>query len=294
MVKKGSPEAPNRVKPSALVLILTLFFTTAFGKTLIDRVVANVNGEPILESEVKIASLFYGVKDEQKLIKILIDKHLIAQFLKNQGLAVPPAYSDSYIKEMANSNGKTVEAFLKELYASGITPSDLKRFIELEMLSTLGLRSFLSSKLDVSDLEIEIERLKKGEVRYAKRIELLVLDRDRAEELLSFKNLNDLKEIADKTGEKLETMKVYRGDLVESLDREVWRAEVGKVVVAEDENNIYLAKVLKVEREHSGRSEEEIRNEILEKKIKEMTMDILKQLRDKSYVEVLIASKSAS
>ncbi len=295
MVKERGSKASHRAKYGILVLsLLLLSLPVALGKTLIDRVVANVNGEPILESELKLASLFYGVKDREKLVRMLVDKYLIVQHLKSKGFNLPSTYSDEYLKELAKSNGKSLEEFLKEMYSEGITPQDLKRFVELETLSTYGLRNFLSRKVDVSQIEIEIERLKKGEVKFAKRIELLVLDKDKAQELLKLDRLEDLEYVAKSLGGQIERLKVYKGDLVEPLDKEVWKADVGKVVVAEDENNIYLAKVLKVEREYSGRSEEEIKEEIVSKKVEALAKELLEELKEKGYIDILISSKSAS
>jgi hypothetical protein len=225
---------------------------------------------------------------------MLIDKYLIVQYLRQNGLSVPPAYADEYLKELARANGKSLEEFLRELYSRGITPSDLKRFIEMEAMASLGFQSFLGSKVDVSELEIEIERLKRGEVKYAKVIELIVLDKDKAEDLLKIQNLKDLDTVARELGAEKERLKVYRGDLVEALDREIWKADIGSVVVAEDEQNLYLAKILKLEREYSGRSEEEIRKEIISKKIEELSKEVLQKLRKKAHIEVFISSNSAN
>ncbi len=295
MAKKRCKETRYIHRPGTLLILLFLIsLGMSAGKVLIDRVVANVNGEPILESELKIASLFYGTEDRKKILDTLVERHLIAQYLKQQGFNVPEFYADEYLKELAKANGKTLEEFLRELYNQGVTPTDLKRFIELETLATLGFQNFLGNRIDVSEIEIEIERLKEGEVKYAKIIELLVVDKNRAQELLDIGDLNDLDSVSQKLNVPKEKMKVYKGDLIEPLDKEIWRADAGKVVVAEDENNIYLAKVIKIEKEYSGRSEEEIRKKIMLRKLEEAKAKLLQKLKDKSYIEILSSSNSAS
>lgn len=249
--------------------------------------VANVNGEPILESEVRIASIFYGIKDRNELIRMLVEKHLVAQFLQQNGLNVPEDYLESLIKDIAKSNGKSVEEFYRDLYEEGLTPKDLKDFLRIEVASTLGLKEFLKTKVEVSEIEIELERLKGGEIKFLREIELLVVDKSKKEDL--FKVIGDkadLNEIAENLGLNTETLKVSRGDLVEPLDREVWRVKPGDLAIAEDEKHIYIAKVVRVIRKISGRSEDEIKREIVEKKMKEMEEEIISKLKKNSFVEI--------
>jgi len=253
----------------------------------LDRVVANVNGEPILESELKIASIFYGIKDREELIRKLVEKHLIAQFLEERGLNVPEGYIESLIQDIAKSNKKSVEEFYRDLYSEGLTPKDLKDFLRIEVASTLGLREFLQSKIEVSEIEIELERLKKGEIRFLREIELLVVNKDRKEDLLkALERGIDLSKIAKDLGLEAEKLKVSKGDLVEPLDKEVWRVKPGDLAVAEDDKHIYIAKVVRVIRIISGRSEDEIRKEIVERKMKEIEEEIITKLRKNSFVEV--------
>ncbi len=270
-----------------LILALTVFSTAQ--AQLLDRVVANVNGTPILESELKVASIFYGIKNREELIDKLIEKHLIAQFLMEKGLSIPEDYIEKLVKDIAASNGKSIEEFYRELYSEGLTPDDLKGFLKIEVASTLGLNEYLRMKVEVSDLEIELEKLRKGEVEFIKEVELLVISKDRgreASELLGTKGI-DLKEIGNALGVKLERLKVRRGELVPPLDREVWKAGDGEVVVAEDEKNLYLAKVIRTVRVYSGRTEEEIKEQILRKKLEEEKARIVKKLRKEGFVEIL-------
>ena len=271
----------------ALALLLIVSYLS-FGQ-LLDRVVANVNGEPILESELKVASIFYGTEDRQKLIGILVEKHLVAQFLRQQGLNIPEGYIDQLIKDIAASNGKSVEQLYKELYKENLTPEDLRNFLKVEVASTLGLREYLSSKIDVSEVEIELERLRHGEVEFLKEIELLVVDKKDKDRLLQLIGEigSDLNKIANALGEKTEKLKVRKGELVEGLDREVWRVREGDLAIAEDEDHIYLAKVLRTVKVFSGRSEDEVKREILTKKMEEEKKRIITKLKKESFIQIL-------
>jgi len=269
----------------ALTLLL-LAFHLSFGE-LIDKVVASVNGEPILESELRVYVLFYGNEDRESLIEKLVEKHLITQFLTQQGLNIPEGYIDQLVKDIASRNGKSVEKLYEELSKENLTIQDLKNFLRIEVASTLGLREYLSNRIDVSALEIELERMRKGEVELFKELELLVLnkgDKDKVLKLLESTgaNLNDL---AESLGVKVDSFRVRKGELVEVLDREVWRAREGELVVAEDEEHIYLAKVVRTFRVFSGRSEDEVRAEIIQRKIEEEKDKILSKLRKEAFVQ---------
>jgi parvulin-like peptidyl-prolyl isomerase len=272
-----------------LALILLLLGGLSFGE-LVDRVVANVNGEPILESDLKVARIFYGPMKREELLKKLVDNHLIAQYLRSQGMSLPEGYLDAVIRDIARSNHKTVDQLYAELYREGLTPEDLRSFLSLEILANTGFAEFMKKRIKVSELEIEIERLKKGEVEYKREIELLVIPKGRKEEVLRALSEvgTDLTKLSSRLRLSLERLEVGRGDLVEPLEEEVWRVGVGQIAVAEDEENLYLAKVLKEKKLYSGRSEEEIREEILRRKIQRERIRVLEKLRKESLVEILL------
>ncbi|RLJ71301.1 peptidylprolyl isomerase/peptidyl-prolyl cis-trans isomerase SurA [Hydrogenivirga caldilitoris] len=287
MVQRGTKKLPFGVIPEKLVVFLFFVTWTAFGQ-LLDRVVANVNGEPILESEIKVAQVFYGIKDRKQLIQLLVQKHLVAQFLHEKGLNIPESYIESVIQDIAKSNGKTIDALYRELYENGLSPSDLKALIRVELASTLGLKEYLMSKVNVTDLEIELERLKRGDIEYLKEIELLVIGKDNKEKLLSLmeKYGTDMDKLANELGEKVEKLKVKKGELVAALDNELWKTKVGDIAVAEDQEHIYLARVVREVKLISGRSEEDIKEELTTKKLKEKEDELIKELRRKSLVEI--------
>jgi len=278
---------PLGALPAKLGVILILLAGIAFPQ-LLDRVVANVNGEPVLESELRIAGLFYGVTDRKHLIDMLVEKHLIAQFLRERGIEVPDAYVDQVLQDIAKSNGKTVEELYRDLSREGLTPQDLRSFLRIEIAATLGLKEFLKSRIEISEIEIELERLRKGEVEYMREIELLVVEADRKEDLLRAVSEvgSNVSAIAQRLGLSTERLKVKKGELVESLDREVWKTPRGELAVAEDGENIYLAKIIREIRVFSGRSEEEIREELLMRKLEEERRRIVRKLKKERFVEI--------
>ena len=286
MVQEGFRGLPCGGLLGKLALILLL--STSFGE-LVDRVVANVNGEPILESELRIAEFFYPSESRDRLIQRLVENHLLAQFLRSKGVSVPDTYLDKVLRDIARASGKTLEELSEDLLRIGLTLEDLKNFLRTEIASTVAFREYMKRRIRVSELEVELDRLRRGEVEYMREIELIVVDKGRKEELLRAISEAgvDLKELGRRLGLRTERLRIKKGELVEPLDEEVWKARVGQTVVSEDEKNLYLAKVLRELRLYSGRSEEEIREEILMRKIERERRRVLSELREESLVEIL-------
>jgi len=272
-------------KPLILIFLLVVISRAE----IVDRVIANVGGEPVLESELKLASSVFGIKDREKLYQVLIDKHAVAVFLRGKGFKVPPDYIDRVIEDIAKDNNKSVTELYKELYEEGFTPSDFKHLIEVEVSSTLLFREFLSRQIEVSEIEIELERLKKGEVEYLKEIKLLTVPKSKKDVVLKAVSTSgsDLDKLARDLNLKPEVLRVKKGDLLEELDRQVWRSDSG-LAVAEDEENIYLATVIRTVRVFKGRTEDEIREEIFMRKLREKEKEMMSRIKKEIFIEKLL------
>ncbi len=270
-------------------LIFIILLVAVARAELIDRVIANVGGEPVLESEVRLAGDVFGVKDVRKAVRMLVEKHAIAVYLRNKGFKVPPDYIDKVIEDIARSNNKTVSELYRELYSEGFAPSDFRHLIEIEVASTLLYREFLSRQIEISEIDIELERLKKGEVEYIKEIKLLTVPKSKKDEVLRAvgQKGSDLDALASELGLNPERLRVKKGELLEDLDAQIWGSDSG-LAVAEDEENLYLAKVVRTIRVIRGRSEDEIREEIFMKKLKEKEKEMLSEIQKEVFIEIFL------
>lgn len=296
MVQKSSEKLQGKVLLGKLVTLLFVFLS--FGK-LIDKVVASVNGEPILESELKVATLYYGSNNREKLLEKLIEINLLYQFLSSRGISIPDEKLDEIILQVAKANGKSVEEFAKELKDYGLTLKDFKDFIKKNLVATEGVKAFLLRQIEVSEIELELEKLKKGKVKTKKKIEVAVIPKEKATEVEKFiekGNLN-LKEIAQNLGGFYNVMTVEKGELKKSIESKVWRARKGDIIFDEDEKNLYMVRVIKTIREYEGVDEEELKRKLLERKLKEAYRELIEKLKRNSLItivdrEVLSASQS--
>ncbi|HCO39504.1 MAG TPA: peptidylprolyl isomerase [Aquificaceae bacterium] len=265
-----------------------LWTAISFSAVLVDRVVASVNSEPILESDVKMGMLFYEGLTKRQVIDKLVEHMLLYQFLIGKGLQVPQELIDGTIQNIARANKTDLEGLARELAKENLTLQDLRRFLERELLATQGLMAFLGREIKVSDMEIELEKLKRGDIKVVRNIELLVVDKREGSKLVDvFKPSKPLEVIAKELGVDLERLRVSRGELVEVLDKEVWRAKVGDVVMAEDKDHIYIARVISEENTSQDKDIEEIKQEILLRKIEQRKQELIERLRKNSFVKVL-------
>lgn len=265
-----------------------LWTAISFSAVLVDRVVASVNSEPILESDVKMGMLFYEGLTKKQVVDKLVEHMLLYQFLVGRGLQVPQELIDGTIQNIAKANGTDLEGLARELAKENLTIQDLRRFLEKELLATQGLIAFLGREIKVSDMEVELEKLKKGDIKILKNIELLVVDKKDADKLKNvFSPSKTLESMAKEMGLSLEKLKVSKGDLVEALDREVWRAKAGEMVMAEDREHIYIARVLGEEKLSQDKDTEDIRQEILIRKMEQRKRELIEKLRKNSFVKVL-------
>ena len=278
----------NFKKLSGGILLFTALVVLSFAQGLVDRVVASVNGDPILESDVKLGMLFYNTTNKREVVSRLVDVWLINQFLQGKGIGVQEELLDQTLIRIAQANSMSLERLQNELQKEGLTLRDLKEFLRKEILFSQGIYAVLLMEVNVSFLDLELEKLKRGEVEVKRLVEVVVVDKKDSERLMrALEKTKEPRELANALGLEVEILLVKKGELVESLDKEVWNAKVGDLVFGEDKEYIYVAKVVEVREEYKGKSLEELKEELLEKKLEEKKRELLQNLRKKSFIRIM-------
>lgn len=278
----------NLKKLSGGILLFTALVVFSFAQGLVDRVVASVNGDPILEGDVKLGMLFYNTTNKREVVSRLVDVWLINQFLQGKGIGVQEELLDQTLIKIAQANNMSLERLQKELQKEGLTLRDLKEFLRKELLFSQGIYAVLLREVNVSALDLELEKLRRGEVEVKRLVEVLVVDKKDGQKLMrALERTKDPRELAKALGLEVETLSVKKGELVESLDKEVWKAKVGELVFGEDKDYVYVAKVVEVREEYKGKSLEELKEELLEKKLEERKKELLQNLRKKSFIRIM-------
>lgn len=141
----------------ALFLGSLTFF--GFSHTLYaeERVVATVNGQPIMQSEVRKA---LGKKadtpaNRKAAIDSLIDDQLVQEAIKESGVKADYAYVDQVIESIAAQNGLTYGQLLDALDYQGITLSQYRQQLAHQMVMQQVREITIGKSIQVDPKEVQ-------------------------------------------------------------------------------------------------------------------------------------------
>lgn len=172
---------------SICACLVGLFFSTApAGAELVDRIVAVVNDDIILMSELKQAALssnapFLSLEEQKVLLDELIDQKLTMQQVDSLGLEVSEEEINATIERIKQVNALSDDAFAKTLELSGKTYEAFKKEIRNQLLQSRLVNREVKSKIVITDQDVKEyydahEDLYAGKVKYHLRQILLKVD----------------------------------------------------------------------------------------------------------------------
>jgi parvulin-like peptidyl-prolyl isomerase len=145
----------------------------AFGGTALDRVVAVVNDEIVLETEVLVAAemearqALAGIDrdtpegrrrfDElrRRVLDALIEKLLIAQYAREQKIYVTEEEMTGAVKDVVKNNNLTEEAQLRDaLKAQGMSWDAYRNLLRQQLLQLKVINTAVRSRVSVGDDEV--------------------------------------------------------------------------------------------------------------------------------------------
>lgn len=139
------------VVKSWMFAILGLFaFSSVYAE---ERVVATVDGIPVLESQVRAAMGKKG--NQQAALDKIIDDILVQKAIQESGIQINPEQIDFIIEDTAARNGLTYGQFLDALDYQGISLDDFRQQIVNQMIMS-GVRDHaISNSVQVTREEVE-------------------------------------------------------------------------------------------------------------------------------------------
>lgn len=172
---------------SICACLVGLFFSTAPVRAeLVDRIVAVVNDDIILMSELKQAALssnapFLSLEEQKVLLDELIDQKLTMQQVDSLGLEVSEEEINATIERIKQVNALSDDAFAKTLELSGKTYEAFKKEIRNQLLQSRLVNREVKSKIVITDQDVKEyydahEDLYAGKVKYHLRQILLKVD----------------------------------------------------------------------------------------------------------------------
>ncbi len=280
-----------------LFLLLSVFLITAFpliggekktqtqsGWQLVDETVAVVNGEPILLSDIKLYMLLFGEKDFNKALNRLINIYLVAQYGESRGIQIPPQKVQQIVQHFAQSQGKTVAQLYEELQRVGLGGAIFSNFVKKYNLYVATIQLFVLRPLYQNKAELEtLIAAHSPKAIPVYTLEVLKIPKDVAVKNQDLLVSENFQKISQKLGIQPIEFSATLKDLKPEIAKVVKRLSAGQTDFAEDKNNIYLVKVLKVEYKTPKGSREKILKRIEEEKIEEF----IKTLRENSVVKIL-------
>jgi len=310
---QSSSAVPTETPPRGLVL---------------DRVVASVNDEAITLSEVqeegqpvirKIFQDFVGPERErrveeaqQRLMDDLIDRRMMYQVAKQDGLTPSPAEIEGAIDELKRNNNATDEAqFRALLKAEGLTVEQIRRSIaERLAIGRLLIRQIRSSIILSEDelLKTYQENKQKFQREPSAEIEHILFPIDpgqdeaaaraRAEEALAkirggadFAQVG--KEVASTPGRgQSDQLTVRRGELAPEIEAAAFGLSPGEVSEPiRTAGGFHLIKVLRVQAEPFipfAEVRDQVREQLFQEKFDAKRKDWLVTLRARSSIHVFV------
>jgi peptidyl-prolyl cis-trans isomerase SurA len=295
---------------------------------VLDRVVASVNDEAITLSEVqeegqpvirKIFQDFVGPERErrveeaqQRLMDDLIDRRMMYQVAKQDGLTPSPAEVQGAIDELKRNNNATDEAqFRALLKAEGLTVEQIRRSIaERLAIGRLLIRQIRSSIILSEDelLKTYQENKQKFQREPSAEIEHILFPIDpgqdeasaqarAVEALAKIRGGADFaqvgKEVASTPGRgQSDQLTVHRGELTPEIEAVAFGLSPGGVSEPiRTAAGIHLIKVLRAQTEPFtpfAEVRDQIREQLFEEKFEVKRKDWLAALRARAYIHVFV------
>jgi len=297
------------------------------GKMVLDRVVASVNDEAITLSEIqeegqpvirKIFQDYVGPERDrrveeatQTLMQDLIERRLMYQVAKKEGMLPSAAEVQGAIDELKKNNNVTDDAQFRALLKSeGLTLEQIRRSIgERLAIGRLLSRQIRSSIIVTEDELQKFYAAHQEDFRREPEAEILHIlfpadaqdpatAKARAEKALAaIRGGTDFAKVAKEAlgpapGDGFETLTVHKGDLAPQIEAVAFGTKAGDLgPLVESDAGYHIIKVVRVRTEAVAPYTEvrdAIRERIFQEKFEARRKDWLAELRSKSSIQVFI------
>lgn len=128
--------------------------------SLAESIVALVNGEPILQSEVtkNLGKLANNKSNRDKTLQKLIDEHLLLQIIKRSNITVSPEEVEQKMEEIAYSQGLTYGQLLDSLDDQKIPEDHFKAQIANQLILDKAKFLIINNQISVDPKALESEK----------------------------------------------------------------------------------------------------------------------------------------
>ncbi len=256
---------------------------------LVDKIIAVVNGKPVLKSELKLFQEFYGIQNEKKALNELINQILISQTAENMGITASQEEINRYILDLAKRNNMNSIEELKEVFErEGIAFSEFKDLIKRQILVGKFTHQYLREKF--------LEATEEGKVEKSATVRVLYLSKNSPDFEEKYKKVKSLlykepfsklvklysdDETTKENGGLLKNIK--EGFLNKEIDKKLWGYRKGDIFEVNTDDGIFFIKIEDIEKKFT----DDIDNKKLEEKIKKEIDLLIQKLRENSVIKYI-------
>ena len=276
------------------LFVFLLFLELALAKEenlkLLDEVAIIVNKDPILKSEIDLASKWFGINDKKKVAEKLIDQILIYQEARKHNIRVLLEEVEQAILRFAIANDmKSVDEFKEFIRKQGFAYSEFTDLIKREIMIGEYMQFILKPKV--------LQNVKEAKEEKYREVYIIYLDKNSPDFENTYKklkqNLNpkNFTEFAKKYSQDPITKdkggylgKVKKGELLKLLDGKVWSMKPKTVSEVKTDKRIYF---VFVKSEDKKLIPKDIDQKTLLKKLDEALKLEIKKLREKAVIQYL-------
>ncbi len=277
-----------------LILIAVAIPLSSMAK-VVDYIVAVVNDEPILYSELVDYAKMMRIQDLRAARDSLIEKKILLTVAKGKGIDATDSEVERAVDNFAKANGfKSREDFLKAIEREGISLEDVKRKLKEQIIISKLISRDVKSKVEVSDVDVE-KACDEAMSEPLRSVYYIFIKKGNEQKLK--RAMEALKEgipfpdVAKRYSDDRETGKkggylgnVKRGSLIKPLDIAVWSARPGKPEKVEVKDGYYIVLVEKEFVEGCDRNR--IREKLYMERFKKALKDYIDNLKRTASVKV--------
>mgnify|MGYP001302940908 CR=1 FL=1 len=158
----------KKLKPGLTALLITASLSVPAAPVTLDQIVAIVNDDIVLQSELneteqsirsRLAAQGRAIPDDQILQRQILDRLILEniqlQLGEQQGIRVSDSELNSALERIASRSGLSLEQFRETLIAEGQNYTEARQQIRTEMLIQKIQQRIVSSRIRVSQQEID-------------------------------------------------------------------------------------------------------------------------------------------
>jgi len=283
------------MKKVILSIFLLFALSLPVNAKIVDYIVAVVNGEPILYSELLKYAKENHISDLRAARDSLIEKKILLTEAKEEGLTVSEEEVDEALKDLMRRGGfKSKEDLEKALEKEGLNLEEIKEKLKEQLLIAKLIARKVKPKVKVTDIDVEKVCRKEKASRVREVYYIFTKDKNKAEKALEILKAGvPFEKVAKEYSEDPITAKrggylgqVKEGTLIKPLDIAVFTTKPGKLKLVQTKEGYFILYV-KSEKK-GGCNREKIRRELYMKRFQERLKAFINELKKKASVKVYI------